>query len=70
MLIKSGAVAQSNISANGKGCADPIFRIGIATILAFSAGSGYRSDESDPNLIFCIATIVLLLSPQKATNTL
>ncbi len=52
-----------------QGCADLIFRIGIALILAFSAGSGYRSDETDPNSIFCIATIVLLLSPTKATNT-
>ncbi len=43
----------------------------IALILAFSVGSGYRSDETDPNSIFCIATIVLLLlSPTKATNTL
>ncbi len=39
----------------------------IASILAFSAGSGYRSDETDPNSIFRIATIVLLLSP---TNTI
>ncbi len=53
-----------------EGCTDPIFRIGIASILAFSAGSGYRSDETDPNSIFCIANIVLLLSPTKATNTL
>ncbi len=36
------------------GCADLIFRIGIASILAFSAGSGYRS--RDPNSIFCIFT--------------
>ncbi len=35
----------------------------------FPAGSGYRSDETDPNSIFCIANIVLLLSPTKATNT-
>ncbi len=27
------------------GCSDPIFSIGIAPILAFSVGPGYRSDE-------------------------
>ncbi len=32
-------------------CADPIFRIGIASILAFSAGSRYRGIETDPNSI-------------------
>ncbi len=45
-------------------CFCTIFRICIASILAFSAGSGYRSDETDPNSIFCIANIVLLLKPQ------
>ncbi len=59
----------SQVANNVLGVSDPIFRISIASILVFSAGSGYRSDETNQNSIFCIATIVLLLSPTKATNT-
>ncbi len=53
-VLKSG-VSQSDIS--------------IGSILAFSAGSGYRSDETDPNPILCIYHFVLLLCPTKATKT-
>ncbi len=48
------------------GCGDPIFRIGIASILAISSGSGYRSDETDPNSIFCIDNMVLFVKPHKS----
>ncbi len=41
-------------------------RIGIASMLAFSAGSGYRSDETDLSSIFCIANIVFLVKPHKS----